>query len=133
MSKRIIISESQYSRVFLNEQQLPKANAGEIQQFLKDKGAYKNKVGSTFGNESAKAFAQYYYGINTDIDTVNKLWKKLKSEGRDVGNTSGFGPKMAKVVSGMINFKENPSSMLTNLYNGLVDNIKPYINKGLEF
>ena len=106
MGNRIIITESQYSRVFLNEQQLPKANAGEIQQFLKDKGAYKNKVGSTFGNESAKAFAQYYYGINTDIDTVNKLWKKLKSEGRDVGNTSGFGPKMVKVVSGMINFKK---------------------------
>lgn len=134
MGNRIIITESQYGRLFLDEQKLPKSDTiGAIQQFLKDKGVYKNKVDSDFGDETAKAFAQYYYNINTNIDTVNKLWKKLKSEGRDVGNTSGFGPKMGKVVSGMINFKENPSSMLTNLYNGLVGNIKPYINKGLEY
>jgi hypothetical protein len=134
MSKRIIITESQYGRLFLDEQKLPKSDTiGAIQQFLKDKGVYKNKVDSDFGDETAKAFAQYYYNINTNIDTVNKLWKKLKSEGRDVGNKSGFGPKMFKEVSGMINFKEKPSSVLTNLYNGLVDNIKPYINKGLEY
>lgn len=134
MGNRIIITESQYGRLFLDEQKLPKSDTiGAIQQFLKDKGVYKNKVDSDFGDETAKAFAQYYYNINTNIDTVNKLWKKLKSEGRDVGNKSGFGPKMGKVVSGMINFKENPSSMLTNLYNGLVGNIKPYINKGLEY
>ena len=134
MGNRIIITESQYGRLFLDEQKLPKSDTiGAIQQFLKDKGVYKNKVDSDFGDETAKAFAQYYYNINTNIDTVNKLWKKLKSEGRDVGNKSGFGPKMFKEVSGMINFKEKPSSVLTNLYNGLVDNIKPYINKGLEY
>ena len=134
MGKRVIISEGQYGRIFLNEQKLPKANAGEIQQFLKGKGIYKNKVDYKFQDGTAKAFAQYYYSINTDINTVHKLWKKLKSEKRDVGGTTGFGPKMAKVISDMIKYKENPTSVISDInFSGLWDNIKDYAKKGLEY
>ena len=134
MSKRVIITESQYNRVFLNEEKIPnKPHAGEIQQFLKDKGLYTGKVDSNFKDESAKAFAQYYYGINTDIDTVHKLWKKLKSEGKNVGSTTGFGPKMVQVLYDIIKYKENPSEMLSNLYSDLVTNVKNYSKKGVEY
>jgi hypothetical protein len=114
MGKRVIISEGQYDRIFLNEQKLPGANAGEIQQFLIDNGVlppyrivkgkkYSNKDWD-FGDGTAKAFAKYY-GL-TNIKTVKQLHNKLNSDGYNVGNRVGFGTDMAQVLSDLIKERE---------------------------
>ncbi len=79
------------------------ANACDIQRFFKNIG-YNIIVDCDFGDKSATAFGTWYYGSDAGIDTVNKLWKALKNNGHDVGSTSGFGPKMAKVVAERLNF-----------------------------
>ena len=114
MGKRVIISEGQYDRIFLNEQKLPGANAGEIQQFLIDNGVlppyrivkgkkYSNKDWD-FGDGTAKAFAKYY-GL-TNIKTVKQLHNKLNSDGYNVGNRVGFGTDMSQVLSDLIKERE---------------------------
>lgn len=120
ISKKIIVTESQYSKLLLKEEtfnasnildnildnQLPGANAGEIQKFLKNRGYYKGEVDYDFKDGSAKSFSDYYYTQPQQYDTVKKLYNKLKKDGMDVGNKSGFGPKMAKVLSELIVKKE---------------------------
>ena len=115
MVQRIVISESQYNRLFLWEQNnknniivLPEANAGQIQEFLKSKGAYKGKVDWDFGDKSAEAFGKYYRKFGP-IRTLKELYTELKSMGYPVGNSFGFGPKMAKVISDLIKEKESKS------------------------
>ncbi len=120
ISKKIIVTESQYRKLLLKEEtfnssnilddildnQLPGANAGEIQKFLKNRGYYKGEVDYDFKDGSAKSFSDYYYTQPQQYDTVKKLYNKLKKDGMDVGNKSGFGPKMAKVLSELIVKKE---------------------------
>ena len=79
------------------------ANACDIQRFLKNIG-YNIVVDCDFGKSSATAFGTFWFGASKGIDSVDKLWKALKNAGYDVGTTSGFGPKMAKVVSDKINY-----------------------------
>jgi hypothetical protein len=79
------------------------ANAGDIQKFLKNIG-YGITVDFDFGKSSATAFGTFWFGADKGIDSVDKLWKALKNAGNDVGTTSGFGPKMAKVVADKINY-----------------------------
>lgn len=78
------------------------ANAGDIQKFLKNIG-YNITVDFNFGNSTATAFGTFYFGGSAGINTVDKLWKALKNKGYDVGATTGFGSKMAKVVAEIIN------------------------------
>jgi hypothetical protein len=126
MGSRIVISESQYNRLFLNgvdivdtifinEQNkknniiiLPGANAGEIQEFLKSKGFYNGNVDWDFGDDSVEAFAKYYRKFGP-IKTIEELYDELNVMGYDVGKKTGkiFGPKMAKVISDLIKKKES--------------------------
>jgi hypothetical protein len=76
-------------------------NAGDIQQFLINIG-YNIGLDYSFGNETATAFGTFAYGRNAGINTVTKLWQKMKSNGKSVGNTPGFGPMMATAVASMI-------------------------------
>lgn len=139
---RIILTEGQYNRIFLNdflnisgvrinEEEnksgitiLPGPNAGEIQQFLINKGFYKGTKDWDFKDKSSEAFAKYYYGSNTKIKTLKELYNKLKTDGFDVGEKRGFGKDMAQVISDLIKEKEskntkgitlgNDSELLTN-------------------
>jgi hypothetical protein len=89
----------EYNSVYYNPMT---ANAGDIQRFLKKIG-YNITVDFNFGNSTATAFGTFYFGGSAGINTVDKLWKALKNKGYDVGATTGFGPKMAKVVAEIIN------------------------------
>ena len=92
------------------------ANAYDIQRFLKELGydigtTGKNKDGvdGDFKDKSAKAFASFYKKISFNLmdfnffisptNTLDGLYKQLKSYGHNVGERTGFGPKMAKVLS----------------------------------
>jgi len=82
------------------------ANSCDIQRFLKNIGhkiSPTNVVDCSFGNMSATAVGTWLYGAAKGINTVNKLWLQLKTDGYDVGQTSGFGPKMATAVSSALN------------------------------
>lgn len=91
----------------LNEQ--VEANAGSIQQFLKDNLPDPNlKVDFIFGNGTATAAAKYIAkSWNTNgydnITTVQQLWQVMKNYKNDVGETPGFGPKMAAALAKVLN------------------------------
>jgi len=85
-----------------NTIKIPKANAGEIQDFLIAIG-HNIAKDWTFGDGTATALGTYFYGTKPGINSVSKLWTKLNGEGYDVGTTSGFGPKMATAVASKIN------------------------------
>ena len=93
-----------------------KANAYDIQRFLKElgydigtTGENKDGVDGDFRDKSAKAFASFYKKMNfsikdfnfyiSPINTLDGLYKQLKSYKYNVGDQTGFGPKMAKVLS----------------------------------
>lgn len=83
------------------------ANAGAIQQFLKDNQDNTIVVDYNFGPKSAAAAGKYIArGWNAnkynDVTTVNKLWELMKEDGWDVGATPGFGPMMAKEVADIL-------------------------------
>lgn len=79
----------------------PYEGAGSVQDFLILIG-HKIKKDWSFGNETAKALGTWKYGGKSGIDTVNKLWLRLKKDGYDVGDTTGYGPKMLNAVASMI-------------------------------
>jgi hypothetical protein len=83
------------------------ANAGAIQQFLKDNQDKTIVVDYNFGPKSAAATGKYIArGWNAnkynDVTTVYKLWELMKEDGWDVGTTPGFGPMMAKEVANIL-------------------------------
>ena len=79
----------------------PYKGAGDIQDFLIVIG-YKISKDWDFGNETATALGTWSYGASKGINTVDKLWTQMNKDGWDVGETSGFGPKMLKAVADMI-------------------------------
>jgi len=79
----------------------PNNGAGDVQEFLIKVG-YNITKDWDFGNNTAKALGTWAYGAKENIDSVNKLWAKMKKSGWDVGETSGYGPKMMKAVASMI-------------------------------
>jgi len=103
---KILLTESQLKKIvdLLTEDTYPGANAYQIQKFLVADGwlPYESDIDGDFKDRSAKAFARYYYGTGSDIKTLDDLYKRLKSDNYDVGDTTGFGPKMAKVLSDII-------------------------------
>ena len=124
---RIILSEGQYSRIFLNDflnisggcineeenkngiTLLPSPNAGEIQQFLINKGFYKGTKDWDFGDKSAEAFGKYYKKFGP-IKTLKELYTELKVMGYPVGDNFGFGKDMAQVISDLIKEKESKNT-----------------------
>ena len=95
--------------VSLREQfnKTPKATAGDIQRFL---GV---SVDGDFGDDSAKAAADFIYGKNTShgIQTVSDLYDRMQSDGWAVGAKTGtiFGPQMAKSIVQLISLRQGPS------------------------
>ena len=95
--------------VSLREQfnKTPKATAGDIQRFL---GV---SVDGDFGDDSAKAAANFIYGKNTShgIQTVSDLYDRMQSDGWAVGAKTGtiFGPQMAKSIVQLISLRQGPS------------------------
>ena len=79
----------------------PFNGAGGVQDFLIALGWNITKDWD-FGNQTAKALSFWRYGAKSGIDTVNKLWLQLKKDGYDVGEKTGYGPKMKKAVAEMI-------------------------------
>ena len=106
-----------------------KANAYDIQKFLKmylegmdgddssyfvdnfnlgTTGANKDGVDGDFDDKSAKAFGIFYYAeynkrnYGSSMKNLDGLYKQLKSDGYDVGDTTGFGPKMANTISNIL-------------------------------
>lgn len=85
----------------------PAAHAGEIQQFLKSVGLLET-IDSNFKNLSATAAGTFLYGKKSGINTVGKLYDKLKSEGYNVGSktvsvfTSQMAVGLSKKISDVI-------------------------------
>lgn len=86
----------------------PSAHAGEIQEFLKSVGLLET-IDSNFKNLSATAAGTFLYGKKSGINTVGKLYDKLKSEGYNVGPktvsvfTSQMAVGLSKKISDNIN------------------------------
>ena len=78
------------------------ANAGDIQTFLKNIG-HNITVDYAFGNNTATALGKFMYGQKAGINSVAKLWEKMKASGLDVGTNPGFGIKMATAAAKWIN------------------------------
>jgi hypothetical protein len=81
-----------------------KANAGEIQKFLQSVGYTDLVVDYKFGDKSAIAAGKYLFlGTKKEnyknVTNVKTLWTAMSANGLDVGDTSGFGPKMAKALA----------------------------------
>lgn len=81
-----------------------KANAGEIQKFLQSVGYSDLVVDYKFGDKSAIAAGKYLFlGTNKEnyknVTNVKTLWDAMLANGLNVGDTPGFGPKMAKALA----------------------------------
>jgi len=88
---------------YKRRQQTPvTANAGDIQTFLKNIG-HNITVDYVFGDGTATALGTFMYGQKAGINSVAKLWEKMKASGLNVGTTPGFGPQMATAVAKWIN------------------------------
>ena len=80
------------------------ANAGEIQKFLKLNQDSTLVADYKFGDLSAIASAKYLFkgtkipAYNT-VTNVKTLWAAMLDNGLKVGDTPGFGPKMAKALA----------------------------------
>ena len=80
------------------------ANAGEIQKFLQLNQDNTLVADYKFGNKSAIAAGKYLFlGTKKEnyknVTNVKTLWTAMSANGLDVGDTSGFGPKMAKALA----------------------------------
>lgn len=88
---------------YKRRQQTPvTANAGDIQTFLKNIG-HNIVVDYAFGDGTATALGTFMYGQKAGINSVAKLWEKMKASGLSVGATPGFGPQMAAATAKWIN------------------------------
>ena len=80
------------------------ANAGEIQKFLQLNQDNTLVADYKFGNKSAIAAGKYLFkgtkipAYNT-VTNVKTLWDAMLANKLDVGDTHGFGPKMAKALA----------------------------------
>ena len=80
----------------------PYSGAGGVQDFLIALGFNISKDWK-FGNETAKALADWAYGPRSGVDTVEKLRQQLKKDGWGFDNDiPGYGSDMRYVVAGMI-------------------------------
>ena len=86
-----------------NPSKIPNLYEGayQVQRFLNYIG-YNISKDATFGDETATALGTWTYGLSKGINTVDKLWGQMKKNGWDVGETTGYGPKMVKGVADMI-------------------------------
>jgi len=141
MGKRIIISENQYDRIFLTHNHNflfegdkvidfdkdGDVDVYDVQQFLINVGVLsklnkkgKSNVDGDFKDVSSEAFAKYHYGKDSQINTLKKLYNKLKDEGLPVGEKYGFGKDMLNVIINLINNKKE-GNILDKLYKGFKD------------
>lgn len=80
----------------------PYSGAGGVQDFLIALGFNISKDWK-FGNETAKALADWAYGPRSGVDTVEKLRQQLKKDGWGFDNDiPGYGSDMRYVVANMI-------------------------------
>lgn len=127
MSKKIVISESQYRRVFLNEQKtIEKPSVKEIQKFLNKKGLtdYEGnslKEDNGWGDYTASAFAKYHFGLDTKVKTSKSLWTKLKLQGYEVGDSYKNINKLVTEIVKIINYKESPTTGVEDFLKDLTD------------
>ena len=95
------------------------ANAGEIQKFLQLNQDNTLVADYKFGNKSAIAAGKYLFkGTNiaayNTVTNVKTLWAAMLANKLAVGDTPGFGPKMAKALAAEldlvspINYNPNP-------------------------
>ena len=80
------------------------ANAGEIQKFLQLNQDNTLVADYKFGNKSAIAAGKYLFkGTNiaayNTVTNVKTLWDVMSDNKLAVGDTPGFGPKMAKALA----------------------------------
>jgi hypothetical protein len=127
MGKKIVISESQYRRVFLNEQEIiKKPSVKEIQKFLNKKGLtdYEGnelKEDNGWGDKTASAFSKYHFGLDTKVETSKNLWTKLKLQGYEVGNSYKNINKLITEIVKIINYKESPTTGVQDFLKDLTD------------
>lgn len=108
------------------------ANAGKIQQFLKDNQDSTLVVDYNFGPKSATAAGKYvakgYNDANYEtVTTVQKLWELMKADNLDVGTTPGFGPKMAKELARILEKSKEKIDAAANQQNNAL-NVQPISN-----
>jgi len=86
-----------------NPSKIPNLYEGafQVQRFLNYIG-YDIPKDYAFGDKTASALGTWAYGAAEGINTVDKLWKRMKKGRWDVGETTGYGPKMVKAVADMI-------------------------------
>ena len=80
------------------------ANAGEIQKFLQVNQDNTLVADYKFGNKSAIASGKYLFKgtkipAYDTVTNVKTLWDVMLKNGLAVGDTPGFGPKMAKALA----------------------------------
>ena len=80
------------------------ANAGEIQKFLQLNQDNTLVADYKFGNKSAIAAGKYLFKgtkipAYDTVTNVKTLWDVMLKNGLAVGDTPGFGPKMAKALA----------------------------------
>jgi len=80
------------------------ANAGEIQKFLQLNQDNTLVADYKFGNKSAIASGKYLFKgtkipAYDTVTNVKTLWDVMLKNGLAVGDTPGFGPKMAKALA----------------------------------
>ena len=80
------------------------AHAGEIQKFLQLNQDNTLVADSKFGDKSAIASAKYLFKgtkipAYDTVTTVKTLWDVMLANKLDVGDTPGFGPKMANALA----------------------------------
>ena len=116
--RKLIESKLGNVKPLITEEAL-KANAGEIQKFLQSVGYTDLVVDYKFGDKSAIAAGRYLL-LRTkkenykNITNVKTLWAAMLANKLAVGDTPGFGPKMAKALAAEldlvspINYNPNP-------------------------
>ena len=101
--RKLIESKLGNVKPLITEEAL-KANAGEIQKFLQSVGYTDLVVDYKFGDKSAIAAGRYLL-LRTkkenykNITNVKTLWAAMLANKLAVGDTPGFGPKMAKALA----------------------------------
>ena len=101
--RKLIESKLGNVKPLITEEAL-KANAGEIQKFLQSVGYTDLVVDYKFGDKSAIAAGRYLL-LRTkkenykNITNVKTLWDVMSDNKLAVGDTPGFGPKMAKALA----------------------------------
>ena len=108
------------------------ANAGEIQKFLQLNQDNTLVAYYKFGNKSAIAAGKYLFKgtkipAYDTVTNVKTLWDVMLKNGLTVGDTPGFGPKMAKALAAALETSKTAIDSAAPV-KASVDPVKPSVD-----